>query len=52
MEEVPEINSAHLHASPGQSPQGGLSTGSGGLGSIPAGGAQLDVQRRDAQRFH
>ena len=43
------LNPANLHASSGQGAEGALSPGPGSLGSVAAGGAELDVQRGDAQ---
>jgi hypothetical protein len=42
----------YLHASSGKSAQGGLGSGSRGLGPVTTSGPQLDVQGRYAQGFH
>lgn len=43
------LDAANLHRRTGQSAQGGLGTGSRGLGAVTTGGAQLDVQGGDSQ---
>ena len=47
-----EQRTPYLHASSGKSAQGGLGSGSRGLGPVATRGAQLDVQGRYAQGFH
>jgi len=43
------LNAADLHAGTGQSAEGVLGTGSGGLGSVSSDGAELDVESGDAE---
>jgi len=43
------LNAADLHASTSESPEGALGPGSGGLGPVAAGGAELDVQSSDSK---
>ena len=43
------LDAANLHRRTGQSAQGRLGSGSGGLGLVATGGTQLDVQGGDAQ---
>merc|ERR550539_1870149 len=46
------LDPANLHASPGQSSQSRLGSGSGSLGAVTTGGSQLDVQSSDPKGFH
>merc|ERR1719229_36678 len=43
------LDTADLHTSTGQGPEGALGAGSGSLSPVAAGGSQLDVQSSDSQ---
>lgn len=43
------LDAADAHAGAGESAEGRLGTGAGGLGAVTAGGADLDVEGRDAE---
>lgn len=45
------LDAANLHGRTSQSPQGGLSSGSGSLGLVSTSRAQLDVQSGDSQNL-
>merc|ERR1719215_908675 len=46
------LDTSNLHSSSGQRPQGRLSSGSGGLGSVSASSSQLDVKSSNSQSLH